>query len=336
MRRRVVWSAAALAAALGLAAAAWLGFSLSPVGGAGGTVVVEVARGESLARIARELEAAGAVRSARSFALLARWRGLGASLRAGEYELERSLDAAAVLERIAAGRVRTHAVSLPEGLTAEEVAARLAERGLVEREAFLAFVRSADAAASLGVEGPSLEGYLFPETYRLARGLAPSEVAAAMVGQFLAVWEQIAPDARAAGLSMAKTVTLASIVEKETGAPAERPLIAAVFLNRLRRGMRLETDPSVIYGIAGFDGNLRRAHLEDDTNPYNTYRIAGLPPGPIANPGRDALVAVVRPAPSDYLYFVSRNDGTHQFSRTFDEHAAAVDRYQRLGARRNP
>jgi UPF0755 protein len=135
---------------------------------------------------------------------------------------------------------------------------------------------------------------------------------------------------------MAKTVTLASIVEKETGAPAERPLIAAVFLNRLRRGMRLETDPSVIYGIADFDGNLRRAHLEDESNPYNTYRIAGLPPGPIANPGRDALVAVVRPAPSDYLYFVSRNDGTHQFSRTFEEHAAAVTRYQRLRARRQP
>jgi UPF0755 protein len=334
--RRLAWGGAALAVLLALGAAVWLARSLSPVGGTGGPIVVELAPGAPLARIARELEAAGAVRSARSFALLARWRGRGADLRAGEYEFERSLDAAGVLERIAAGRVRTHAVSLPEGLTAEEVAARLAERGLVDREAFLAFARSADAAASLGVEGPTLEGYLFPETYRLARGLAAADVAAALVRQFLAVWEEIAADARAADLSMAKTVTLASIVEKETGAPAERPLIAAVFLNRLRRGMRLETDPSVIYGIPDFDGNLRRTHLEDESNPYNTYRIAGLPPGPIANPGRDALVAVVRPAPSDYLYFVSRNDGTHQFSRTFEEHAAAVNRYQRLRARREP
>jgi UPF0755 protein len=133
---------------------------------------------------------------------------------------------------------------------------------------------------------------------------------------------------------MRELVTLASIVEKETGAPDERPLIAAVFLNRIRLGMRLETDPSVIYGIADFDGNLRRVHLEDETNPYNTYRIPGLPPGPIANPGREALRAVFEPADSPYLYFVSRNDGTHVFSKSYREHARAVVHFQKQRRRR--
>jgi UPF0755 protein len=128
---------------------------------------------------------------------------------------------------------------------------------------------------------------------------------------------------------MRETVILASIVEKETGAPHERPLIAAVFLNRLQRGMRLETDPTVIYGIPDFDGNLRRRDLENRENPYNTYVIAGLPPGPIASPGREALLAVVEPAESDYLFFVSRNDGTHRFSRTFAEHELAVNEFQK-------
>ena len=152
-----------------------------------------------------------------------------------------------------------------------------------------------------------------------------------MVEHFLSVWRPIEPVARERGLSMHEVVVLASLIEKETGAPEERPLIAAVFLNRLGRGMRLETDPAVIYGIAGFDGNLRRVHLQDESNPYNTYQHAGLPPGPIANPGAAALRAVVEPAGEDYLYFVARKDGTHQFSRTYGEHVRAVNRFQRDG-----
>jgi UPF0755 protein len=150
-----------------------------------------------------------------------------------------------------------------------------------------------------------------------------------MIGQFHAIWTEIAARARDQRLSMREVVTLASIVEKETGVPEERPLIAAVFRNRLRRGMRLETDPAVIYGIPDFDGNLTRQHLGDEANRYNTYRITGLPPGAIANPGASALRAVVEPARTEYLYFVSRNDGTHQFSRSYDEHVVAVNRYQR-------
>ena len=185
--------------------------------------------------------------------------------------------------------------------------------------------------ARYGVEGPGLEGYLFPETYQLAKGLAAEEVVGALVAQFRARLDRLRGGLRARGLWMRQAVTLASLVEKETGAPHERPLIAGVFLNRLRLGMRLETDPSVIYGIAGFDGNLTRAHLEDESNPYNTYRIAALPPGPIANPGAEALRAVAQPAATDSLYFVSRNDGTHAFSKSYAEHVGNVRRYQLRG-----
>jgi UPF0755 protein len=154
-----------------------------------------------------------------------------------------------------------------------------------------------------------------------------------MVQTFLETYRELEPEASRQGIPMRELVTLASIVEKETGAPEERPLIAAVFLNRLARGMRLETDPTVIYGIENFDGNLKRVHLEDADNPYNTYRTRGLPPGPISNPGRAALEAVLRPADVPYLFFVSRNDGTHVFSKTYAEHARHVDRFQRRGGR---
>jgi UPF0755 protein len=161
--------------------------------------------------------------------------------------------------------------------------------------------------------------------------MAPLDLARAMVEQFRRAWGEIAPLARERGLPMRDVVILASLIEKETGAPQERPLIASVFLNRLRIGMRLETDPSVIYGIPDFDGNLRRRDLENAGNPYNTYRISGLPPGPIANPGAASLRAAVEPAETDYLYFVSRNDGSHTFSKSYAEHLAAVNRYQRAG-----
>jgi UPF0755 protein len=228
-----------------------------------------------------------------------------------------------------AGRIATWEVAVPEGFTASQIAERLEEQGLVEASAFLAVARDPAFAKELSLPADGLEGYLYPETYRLPRGQSPRQVARVMVDQFLSVWEEIEPRARERKLSMHEVVTLASIVEKETGAAEERPLIASVFANRLRRRMRLESDPTVIYGIPDFDGNLRRRDLENGDNPYNTYRIPALPPGPIASPGREALVAVVEPAESDYLYFVSRNDGSHVFSRSYTEHVNAVNRYQR-------
>jgi UPF0755 protein len=308
-----------------------LGWSLRPPSGEPREVVFEVPRGANLASVARDLERAGVIRSAVSFQLLARATRRADALRAGEYALSPALAADQVLEKLASGKVMTHRVVLPEGLSMREVAARFEAAGLVSAPEFLAVATDPTLPLRLGVDGTTLEGYLFPETYELAKGLAPREIVRLMVEQFLSVWRRIEPLAARKALSMRDVVVLASLVEKETAAVEERPLVAAVFLNRLARGMRLETDPAVIYGIADFDGNLRRVHLEDEGNPYNTYRFAGLPPGPIANPGEASLRAVVEPADADYLFFVARKDGTHHFSRSYGEHVRAVDRYQRGG-----
>jgi UPF0755 protein len=324
-RRRL--ALAALGLSLGVALG--VGRSLGPAAETASEVVFVVTPGATLGRMARDLEAAGLVRSRLAVEALGRLLGVADELRSGEYALSASLSPAEILERIVEGRVRTLEVVIPEGLTAAEIAARLEDAGLADAEAFLAVVRDAELPAALGVEGESLEGYLFPETYHLARGLDPREVTRTFVAEFLRAWRSLEADARARGFSMRETVTLASIVEKETGAPDERPLIASVFHNRLARRMRLESDPTTIYGIPDFDGNLRRTDLEDAKNPYNTYRIPALPPGPIANPGLAALRAAVQPSSSDYLYFVSRNDGTHVFSRSYADHTRAVHRYQR-------
>jgi UPF0755 protein len=293
--------------------------------------VFEVAQGATLGRVAAHLEEGGLVRSARTFELLVRWNDQASALRAGEYLLSPSLGAEEVLERLVAGNVRTHPVALPEGLTLAEIAVRLDEAGLADDEAFLTEVRSPAVARELGIEADDLEGYVYPETYRMARGLPTRTVVETLVAPLQALWPELAPAAEDLGLSMHEVVTLASIIEKETGQPEERPLISAVFHNRMKRGMRPETDPTVIYGIADFDGNLRRAHLEDASNPYNTYQIPGLPPGPIASAGEASLRAAVAPAAVPYLFFVSRGDGSHVFSTSYREHVNAVNRYQRGG-----
>ncbi len=317
----------AIAIAVALAGAAnWL---LAPVRDDAAALRIDVPAGSTLWRTATELENAGVVRSARALVLLARWRGVAAKVRAGEYALSPSWGTRRVLEELIAGRVVTYEVVLPEGLTAAEIAERLEAATIARADEFLAVTRDPAVATEFGVEGASLEGYLFPETYRMPHGLGAKQVARVLVDQFRAQWAPLAADANARGLSMQQVVTLASIVEKETGAAAERPLVASVFSNRLTSGMRLESDPTTIYGIKDFDGNLRRVHLEDETNPWNTYRIAGLPPTPIANPGAASLAAVVHPAASEYLYFVAKGDGTHVFSRSYAEHLANVTRYQR-------
>jgi UPF0755 protein len=326
----------ALAALLlaGVTAAAVFAALLEPVAEQGAEVLFEVKRGESLRAIAARLEREGLVRDARATTWWARLRGHAAELHAGEYWLSPALAPAEIIDRFASGRVATWEVVIPEGLTAAEIGERLAERGLVGQGEFVAVVADPDLARSLGIPAPSLEGYLFPETYRWPRGQSGRAVARILVEQFQAAWRRVEARAAERGLSMHEVVILASIVEKETGVAAERPLIASVFTNRLRRNMRLESDPTVIYGLLDFDGNLRRTDLDDPANRYNTYQHYGLPPGPIANPGLDALRAVIDPADSELLYFVSRNDGTHQFSSTYREHVDAVDRYQRRGASR--
>jgi len=334
-RRATLLIAALVVFALLCAATAVVGlrWALQPALASAPPAIFDVNAGVGLGQVARELEARGLIRSAVALKLLARYHKLDGALQVGEYEISAALAPEEILTRIVEGRVVTYEVSIPEGLTAAQIAPRLEAAGLSNAAEFAAFATDPASAGSLGVEGGTLEGYLFPETYRLPRGLGVREVAKVLVDQFLEVWREIEPRAREQKLSMLEVVTLASIVEKETAAPQERPLIASVFRNRLKRGMRLETDPTVIYGIPDFDGNLRRRDLENAANPYNTYQISGLPPGPIANPGSDALRAVVDPAESDYLFFVSRNDGTHVFSKTYAEHVRAVDQYQRKRSR---
>jgi UPF0755 protein len=289
---------------------------------------VVVAPGQGLSVIARRLGAAGVIEKPDYFRAFARINGYNKHIKAGEYELSAGLSPARILDTLISGKVTLHRLTVPEGYTYRQIA------GLVERAGFFpeaAFIRAAEDPGlirELGVAGETFEGYLFPDTYFFPKGASARDIIAAMVHRFHTVmtpeWQ-----ARAAELKMSlhEVTTLASIIEKETRASVERPAISSVFHNRLKKGMRLETDPTVIYGITDFNGDITREHLQADT-PYNTYRINGLPPGPIANPGKESLYAALYPDETDYLFFVSRNNGTHQFSTDYAGHNEAVQKYQ--------
>ena len=283
--------------------------------------------GQGLKQTAKALEREGLISDTLRFTILVRLEKKDKLLKAGEYFLSTAMSPREILGQVVAGRVHLYRVTIPEGYNMVQIADAVAAAGLADKEAFLATIRDPDTTHALGIPADTLEGYLFPDTYYFPRGLDSHAIAATMVKQFRAAFKPTWKErAHGMGMSIHEVVTMASIIEKETGAPEERPLIASVFHNRLKKGMRLETDPTVIYGIEDFDGNIKRKHLQTYT-PYNTYKIKGLPPGPIASPGALAIEAVLYPAESDYLYFVSRKDGTHQFSKTIQEHNAAVRRY---------
>jgi UPF0755 protein len=300
----------------------------------GETKQLVIPKGAPFKEVVRILDEDGLLRSPTGFYLMARLRGVTERVQAGEYELSTAMLPAVILHKLVTGDVVKYRVTIPEGYTARQIAARLKEEAIIEdQEEFLKLAFSSDFAAGLGIEGKGVEGYLFPDTYLLPKGVSPMEIIKTMVGKFKQVYgPDFAQRATELGMTDREVVTLASIIEKETGVAEERPLISAVFHNRLKRGMPLCSDPTVIYGIAAFDGNLKKSDLERRT-PYNTYLRKGLPPGPIANPGRSSLLAALYPAPVQYLYFVSRNDGTHYFSTTLREHNEAVWRYQQGGRR---
>jgi len=267
------------------------------------------------------------------FLVWARLMGYSKKIKAGEYRLGPSMSPLRILDILTKGAIITHSVTIPEGFTRVQIAALLSDKALVNKEEFLSLTADPEVLGEYGVTGPNLEGYLYPDTYQFGRGLSAKSIIGVMVRRFREITAPFRARAEEMGMTMAKVVTLASIVEKETGLEEERPLIASVFLNRMKAGMRLESDPTVIYGIEDFGGNLTRKDLATRTS-YNTYVIRGLPPGPIANPGREAIKAVLYPAETDYLYFVSKNDGSHYFSKILSEHNRAVKLYQKKNRKR--
>ena len=304
-------------------------YATTPAGISKTRHVVWIEPGQSFGETAAQLEKVGLVRYPKRFRWLAYLRGDETRIRAGEYLLSASMSPSAILDTIVRGEILLHKVVIPEGASIFNIGKILEKADLVSEKAFLQTASDSDLVKALGIEGHTVEGYLFPETYHFPKGVTTEHIVKKMVAHFRSVFTtDWTKRARAMGFTTLQVVTLASIVEKETARPEERPLIAAVFLNRMKRGMRLESDPTVIYGIKDFDGNLTRKDLKT-MSPYNTYRIKGLPPGPIANPGRASIEAVLYPSEKPYLYFVSRNDGSHHFSQTLSEHNRMVWRYQR-------
>jgi UPF0755 protein len=285
--------------------------------------------GQHFKMIAVHLEETGIIRDSLRFKLFARFKGYDKRIKAGEYKLSTALSPKQVLEIMVSGKVALYRITIPEGYNLAQIAGIVSEMGLTDGPTFIRSANDAAIIKALGVVADSLEGYLFPDTYHFPKGLPLDEIMGTMVNRFKEIfstkWQE---RSRQMGMPIHQVVTLASIIEKETGAAFERPLIASVFYNRLAKGMRLSSDPTVIYGIKDFDGNLTRKHL-NTANPYNTYLNKGLPPGPIANPGVAALEAALYPAETDYLFFVSKRDGTHQFSTSFKEHNRAVRKYQK-------
>ncbi|MEG6550486.1 endolytic transglycosylase MltG [Desulfocurvibacter africanus] len=321
---------------IGLVAGGWLGwqawkFLNTPSETPGREVVLDIQPGETFAHVAVELERKGVITDAEKFRLLGRWRKATGHVRAGEFALNTGMVPDEVLKTLTTGTEMLHRLVVREGLAWWETAKLVEQAGLGSFESFKAAVHDPELLAKHNIQADSAEGYLFPETYMLPKpkGNDARAVVEVMLGHFATaagkVWPQGLPEPR----KLHELVVLASLVEKETGAPAERPRIAGVYANRIERGMRLQCDPTIIYGLGeSFDGNIRKAHLLDADNPYNTYRINGLPPGPIASPGLESLKAAAEPEKHAYLYFVSRQDGTHQFSKTLEEHNAAVREYQ--------
>lgn len=320
--------------------------------GAAHEAKLTIEKGMTLGEISRRLADNGLIDHPSWFRFYANERGMAQKIRAGQYTLSSTMSPKELLQRLVEGvPVEEVSVTIPEGKNMIEVAQRLDAAGVCNGDDALKLMRDPAFAHSLGVPNATLEGYLYPDTYRFRAGTPAAKVLAAMVkhGQeVLAALEKQYPE----GVAMLKSkygfgdreiVLMASLVEKETAQPKERPRIAGVFLNRLKLPTfvphKLETDPTIVYGCTvpvkrsaackKFEGRIRKIHLTDVDNPYNTYTHEGLPPGPISNPGRAALEAVLEPDATPYLYFVSKNDGTHYFSKTRAEHEAAVNKYQR-------
>ena len=315
-----------LLAVAAVAIAGWTVWSLFVPFSPGGQKFVLLRPGYSSRKIASELRSAGVIRSENAFLLWHYWHHKG-RLKAGEYMFDKPANEIAVHQRLVHGDVYVHTVVIPEGYTMFDIAKVIEDAGLGSRQDFLATVRSQAALINdLDPEARSLEGYLFPNTYQFTRTQGMQDMVAIMVKEFRQVAQQIGLNS-----DVHRTVTMASIIEKETAVPEERPVVASVYYNRLDKRIALDADPSVIYAkmIDGsYQGALHHADMQIES-PYNTYRHAGLPPGPIANPGRSSLEAAMHPATTDYYYFVSNGNGHHRFASSLEEHNKNVAAYRK-------
>jgi UPF0755 protein len=280
----------------------------------------------------QKMEAVHLTSNARQFLWMGKVFGHWRKIKAGEYELSPRMTPLEIFNVLVSGQSVIHPVTVHEGDNIYQLAVQFEEQKLMPKEKFLEYAVDATIISQLGFGNnppPSLEGYLYPETYFFNRTMTPQEMITQMVRKFMSGWDE-KKQKRAAelGWSRHQIVTLASVVEKETGAPHERPMIASAFFNRLKRKIRLQSDPTSIYGIWDkYNGNITRADLRNK-NPYNTYVVDGIPFGPISNPGKAAIEAVLYPAESENIFFVSRNDGTHEFTATYKEHQRAVKKFQ--------
>ncbi len=332
MRGRKAIFAAALILATG--AAVWLEGELAlPYRGySGPSQFVDIPRGASTHEIAGLLTEQGAVSNRFVFELLCRWHWR-VKLQAGEYLFDRPMTPREVFEKLAEGRIYYVSLVIPEGWTMYDIADLVAREGLTSRQAFLQAAANPAPIRDLAPDAPNLEGFLFPATYRFPRHIPAGQITEEMVKRFRETWKGIAGDDKLpTGMTVERVVTLASLIERETPKPDERPVIAGVFYNRLARGYPLDCDPTVVYALerAGqYDGTLHPADLRFDS-PYNTYLHRGIPPGPIANPGAASLAAALHPAAVNYLYFVANGEGGHIFSKTLEEHDRNIARLRRL------
>ncbi|MFA5903247.1 MAG: endolytic transglycosylase MltG [Desulfobacula sp.] len=289
---------------------------------------ITIPSGQNLKTIAEHLKAEDIIKSSFYFAVYAKFQKSGKKIQAGEYLLSASKSPEEILDMFIKGKVKLYRITIPEGFNLSEIAELIEKENLCNKIKFFDLCHNLTLIKKLGIRADSLEGYLFPDTYFFSRQNTCEDIILTMAGRFKSIftdeWQQRSKEI---GFSVHELLTLASIIEKETGNASERPLISSVFHNRLKKNMRLESDPTVIYGIDDFDGNIKKFHLQTVT-PYNTYQISGLPPGPIASPGALSIQAALFPAQTRYLYFVSKKDTTHHFSETFEEHTKAVTRYQ--------
>lgn len=308
-------------------------YSVTPCKSTHANVRVNIPQGSSLRKISLVLNEKDVIVGTFRFMLLARLKNAEHKIKSGEYSFTHPISPLEILDKLTRGEVITHAVTIPEGSTIYDIARIIEGAGLGSFDSILKKATDLSFVKLLGIDNESLEGFLYPDTYRFSKGTGPEVILKSMAMRFKEVFvQELKSKASGTGLSEKDIIILASLVEKETAQPSEKPIIAAVFLNRLKKRIRLACDPTVIYGIRlkdpQFRGGLRKKHLKRITL-YNTYLISGLPPGPICNPGLESMKAVLKPAKADYLYFVSKNDGTHKFSKTLEEHNRAVYMYQK-------